>query len=180
MTTITRRKTTIAIVDVLERWARYRVGRIDGGIGWNKQTLLGRVLGGMPGTDCPRCKDAVTGASLGVVWVEAPGVARRRVACPSCDGARKVKLDTNPSKVNPALITGSGPRSAFDDDPLSQKVDWLVCVALTEDQRVVVLAQYTRHGTQKLKATRLGISEGYFSRLLGEAHDLIAQRINCD
>ncbi len=175
-----RRQSRLAIVDVLERWARYRIGREDGGTGWNRQTLLSRVLSGMPGTDCPRCKDAVTGASLGVVWVEAPGMARRKTACPTCDGARKIKLDVDPAKVNPALINGSGPRRGFDDDPLSQKVDWLVCVALTEDQRVVVLAQYTRAGTQEMKAGRLGISREFFSRLLGDAHAIIAQRINSD
>jgi len=179
MTTITLTR-RLAIVDVLEQWARYRVGREDGGTGLPRQTLLGKVLDGMPGRDCPRCKDAVTGASLGYVYVQAPGVARRRVTCPTCEGHRKVKLDANPAKVNPALIRGNGPRRAFDDDPLSQKVDWLICVALTEDQRTVIIWQYTRPGTQEMKACRLGISQGYFSRLLGEAHATIARRLDCD
>jgi len=167
----------IAIVDLMERWARYRQGRIDGGTGWPRQVTLGKIMDGMPGTDCPRCKDAVTGSSVGYIHVPGPGGIKQKTTCPICEGARKVKVDSSPNKANPALIHGSGPRMAFDDDPLSQRIDWLVCTALTEDQRAVVMAQYTQGGTQTMKARRLGISQGYFSELLGEAYKIIANNI---
>ena len=161
------------ITELLETWARYRIGRIDGGTGMPSAVLLGRLLDGMPGTDCGRCKDAVTGASVGYIYVNAPGIARQKVVCPVCDGRRRVKLDPDPRKTNPACIRGSGHHQGIPDDPVSQRIDWLICTALTQDQREVVMAQYTKPGTQEHKASRMGISQGYLSRLLGEAYNII-------
>ena len=63
----------VDIIEIMERWARYRHGREDGGTGWPKQVMLGKLLDGMPGTGCPRC------AGHGKITIDAPGIARMRV-----------------------------------------------------------------------------------------------------
>ena len=163
-----------SIVEILEAWARYRQGRIDGETGWPKQVLLGKLRDGMPGTNWPKCSGS------GKVRVEAPGVAAMRVDCPVCDGEGRVRLDPTGNKVNPALIRGNGHRTHFDDDPISQRVDWLVCTVLTEDQRAVVILQYTTKGTQAMKARKLeggAISQSYFSKILEEAENVLAYHL---
>lgn len=157
----------------MEVWARYRMGRADSGNGWPKKVILGKMQDGMPGTGCPTCggKGSVSGALY--------GVARAKVSCLTCNGDGKVKLDGG-NKVNPAFIMPTGSRKFMDDDPRSQKVDWLVCTVLTEYQRVVVMATYTQNGTQDQKSSKMGISQGFFSKLLGEAHDLIMSRLDTD
>ena len=163
-----------SIVEILEAWARYRQGRIDGGTGWPKKVLLGKLRDGMPGTNCPKCSGS------GKVKIEAPNIGIRRVDCPVCDGNGRVRLDPTGNKVNPALIRGNGHRTHFDDDPISQRVDWLVCTVLTEDQRAVVMAQYTERGTQATKARRLeggAISQSYFSKILEEAETILMENL---
>lgn len=161
-----------AIVEILECWARYRQGRVDGGTGWPKQVLLGKLRDGMPGTNCPKC------AGSGKVKIESPGISSMRVDCPICDGAGKVKLDPTGSKVNPALISGNGPRSFYDDDPVSQRVDWLVCTALEEDQRVVLMAEFCRFGNRNQKIARLHITHSMYNGLLDAAMDIIQEELN--
>jgi len=124
--------------------------------------------------NCPKC------AGSGKVTIDAPGIARMRTDCPICDGAGKVKLDPGGMKVNPATILPTGGRGHFDDDPLSQRVDWIVCAVLTEDQHDVIMLTYTINGSQSQKARRMNppISQQFFSVLLGEAHAVIMRELD--
>ena len=167
-----------SIVEILEAWARYRHGRETGGTGLPKQVLLGKLLDGVPGIDCPRCKDAVTGASVGYVYVDAPGIALKKVICPVCNGARKAKLCASISKANPALIRGSGSRSFIDDDPVSQRVDWLICTALDQDQRTVLMAEFCSFGNRNKKISELHITHSMYNGLLDAAMDIIQDELN--
>jgi len=147
----------------MDAWARFRLGRIDGGLGYPRQVLLGKIMDGMPGTNCPKCR------GTGKVTIEAPGIAKMRADCPICEGAGKVRLDHTPSKANPAFITGNGPKTGYNDDPISQRVDWLVCTAITEDERAVVMAEFTWNGNRDRKITKLHIRHSTFHSLLDSA-----------
>lgn len=147
----------IEITEALEQWARYRQGRIDGGIGWPKKTILGKLRDGLPTNLCPICI----------------GKEKPVHNCPVCGGDGRVKLDVRDSKANPAFIRGNGNRQSYDDDPQSQRVDWLVCTELTEYQRDVVISAFCSNGTQLLKARKMGVSPGYYSALLGESMQII-------
>lgn len=159
------------IQEIMEVWARYRMGRENGGIGWPSKVILGKLQDGMPGTGCPACGG--TGKAPGTVY----GIARKRIKCPRCNGEGKVKLDTAGNQCNPAYIMPTG-RYHADDDPRSQRVDWLVCTALTEYQRTVVMATYTTNGSQDHKARKMGVSQQYFSVLLGQAHTQIMRGLD--
>lgn len=153
----------IQMIEIMERWARYRHGKVDGNIGWPKQVMLGKLRDGMPGTGCPRC------GATGKVTIEAPGIAKLRTDCPVCEGAGKVKLDPSSTKVNPALIAPTAFRGGLSDDPLSQRVDWLICTSLREDQRVVVMSEFTENGNRNRKIARIKITHSTFNELLESA-----------
>lgn len=165
------------IIEIMNNWARYRVDPRHNG-GWPRQVTLGKLLDGIPGTDCPRCKDAVTGASVGFVHISAPGLAAQKLECPVCNGARRAKLDASQSKANPVFIHGNGSRYGCNDDPVSQKVDRIICTYLSDAQKHVVISSYTENGTQTWKARKLRISQGHFSSLLGQAHEIITNRLD--
>ena len=171
------RKTRIDIIEIFHTWARYRDDKTHNNGGWPRQVTLGKLLDGMPGTDCPRCKDALTGASVGYIHIQAEGIAPQKVPCPICDGARKVKMDASPNKANPVLISGNGNRYGWNDDPVSQKVDLIVCTILTEDQRVVVIQEFTKNGTQNDKIRRLRITHSRYNGLLDEAVQTVAENL---
>jgi hypothetical protein len=161
MPTVKIKKDRAEIQEVLEAWARYSQGKADGGIGWPVKTMLGKWRDGLPTNICPICN----------------GREKPRHNCPVCGGDGRVKLEAKDNKANPAFITGNGPRTHYDDDPRSQRVDWLICTALTEYQRTVVISTYKVNGTQTQKARKMGISQQYFSQLLGEAHETILERL---
>jgi hypothetical protein len=171
-------RSRIDLIEIMERWARYRHGREDGGTGWPKQVMLGKLLDGMPGTDCPRCKDALTGASVGFIHIDAEGLAKQKVTCPVCSGARQVKIDYSPSKANPMLISGNGNRYGWNDDPLSQRIDWLVCMVIDDDERIVVMAEFTQNGNRNRKIARIRITHSVFNDLLDSALGKIAKNLD--
>lgn len=129
----------IEIVEIMETWARYRHGRENGGTGWPKKTILGKLRDGLPTNLCPVCI----------------GREKPHQNCPVCGGDGRVKLEAKDNKANPAFISGNGPRIRYDDDPRSQRVDWLICTVLTEDQRSVVIAEFTWNGNKYSKIRRL-------------------------
>ena len=146
----------------METWARYRIGRVDGCLGWPKKVLLGKWRDGLPTNLCPVCI----------------GREKPHHNCPVCGGDGRVKLEARDNKANPAFINGNGQRFHYDDDPVSQRIDWLICVQLTEYQREVVIATFTRNGTQEQKARKMGISQGYFSALLGDGLEQIKRGLD--
>ena len=169
-------KTRIDIIEIFHTWARYRLDPSYNS-GWPRQGTLGKLLDGLPGTDCPRCKDAVTGASVGYIYIDAEGIAMQKVSCPVCEGARKVKLDYSPTKANPALLHGNGSRYGWNDDPVSQKVDYIICTVLSEDQRLVVIYEFTKNGNQTDKIRRLRITHSTYNNLLDEAVNAVAENL---
>ena len=154
-----RKKDQAEIQEIMEVWARYRIGRADGGIGWPKKVMLGKWRDGLPSNLCPICI----------------GREKPHQDCPVCGGDGRVKLEAMDSKANPAFITGNGQRTYFDDDPRSQRVDWLVCTGLTEDQRAVVMLTYTQNGTAERKASKIGISIDQYVSILEVAHGIISE-----
>jgi hypothetical protein len=170
-------KTRIDIIEIMHAWARYRDDKSQNNGGWPRQVTLGKLLDGMPGTDCPRCKDAVTGASVGFIHIAAPGLALEKVECPVCHGARRAKLDASPSKANPVLIHGNGSRYGWNDDPISQKVDHIVCTKMSEDERVVVIQEFTKGGNQADKIRRLHLTQSTYRELLDDAIGIVAREI---
>lgn len=169
-------KTRIDIIELFHTWARYRLDP-SYNTGWPRQVTLGKLLDGMPGTDCPRCMDAVTGVSVGFIHVEAEGIARQKVTCPVCDGARRVKMDYSPAKANPMLIHGNGSRYGWNDDPVSQKVDLIICTKMTDDQKLVVIVEFTKNGAPSDKIRRLKMTYSTYNNLLDEAVETVANNI---
>ena len=173
----------------MERWARWRHYR-HGGIG---KTMTEKLLEGMPGTRCPSCGGggkrgkqtclACGGTGHARLMPEADkawrepctrcmrdGRSTGEVAgrtCVNC-GGKGYRLQVE-HKVNPAFI-----RSTYQspDDPLSQRIDRLVCELRQRDVLLgywfVVNAEYcdARGGTQASKAQRLLLTpDCYESRL---------------
>ena len=169
-------KTRIDIIEIFHTWARYRLDP-SYNTGWPRQVTLGKLLDGMPGTDCPRCKDALTGASVGFIHIAAEGIAKLKVQCPVCAGQRTVKVDSSPAKANPVLIRGSGSRYGWNDDPVSQKVDKIICTMLTDDQKEVVIEEFTKPGTQNDKIRRLKMTHSTYNGLLDEVVETVAENL---
>jgi len=113
--------------------------------------------------NCPDCNSKPT---------DTPGEINGKT-CLRCRGMGKVR--TVRAKANPAFIPSTRPRSDYGDDPVSQRIDWLVVSKLTEIQRTVLIWEFTRNGTQTEKAAKLDCSQGYFSRVLGEAIAVIEE-----
>jgi len=168
----------------LERWARWRHFR-HGGYG---KTMTEKFLEGMPGTRCPACGghgkrgrlDCEPCGGSGRVQLAAKAARPITLLCPHCQrgevegrtcihcrgsGVRTIIEN----KVNPAHI-----RSTYlaPDDPVSQRIDRLVCELRRRDVLLgyyfVVWAEYcdSRGGTQAIKAQRLLLTpKCYESRL---------------
>lgn len=155
------RKSKIHIVEALEQWARYRQGRIDGGIGWPKKAILGKLRDGLPTNLCPVC------------------IGREKPIhnCPVCGGDGRIKLEVRDDKANPAFIRGNGNRQSYDDDPQSQRVDWLICTVLDEDERVILIKEFCDTGNRNTKISRLHITHSYYNEVLDSAMEKIEKNI---
>lgn len=185
------------IRELMERWSRWRHYR-HGGHG---KTMTGKLLEGMPGTNCPSCAGrgklaaypvCPTCAGLGRVKLDARDKADRRIDCEPCqargetDGrtclhchGRGYRVESY-VKVNPAFI----PMTYHDpDDPVSQRIDRLVCELRQRDELLgyffVIWAEYcdARGGTQAMKARRLGLSEDAFKKRLQRAVEWIGEAL---
>ena len=78
------------IREQLEQWARWRHYRHGTGYGKN---LLQRCRDGMPGTNCPTC------AGAGIVPGSLYGITALKVACQTCSGHGRGKLDANDHRI---------------------------------------------------------------------------------
>lgn len=197
----------------LERWARWRHFR-HGGYG---KTMTEKFLEGMPGTRCPACggqgkrgridcepcggsgrvrletkipQPIITPCRHCFVCVNDRGEGRSTGeingrTCIHCRGSG-VRLVTE-NKVNPAHI-----RSTYlaPDDPVSQRIDRLVCELRRRDVLLgyyfVVWAEYcdSRGGTQAIKAQRIFITPDCYYKRLQRAVEWIGSalpdRRSCD
>lgn len=112
---------------------------------------------------------------------EKPEDEQERTPCTACAGSGRIKT----RKINPAFIRPpgkSGPRTDFDD-PQSQRVDWLVCTAITEYERSILITEYCLPEkqvgkNQSERSINLKVSQGYYSKLLASAKDKIEQGMN--
>ena len=121
--------------------------------------------------------DAVTGVSVGFIHIAAEGIARLKVQCPVCHGDRRVKIDHSPSKANPMLIHGSGSRYGWNDDPVSQKVDLIICTIMTDKQKCVVIQEFTKNGTLRDKIQRLRMTYSQYNGYLDEAVETVEENL---
>lgn len=101
--------------------------------------------------------------------------------CHRCRGSGERVIVTQ--KVNPASIPSTVPPTGNNhDDPLSERVDRVVASWRQNDRTLslyfVVIEEYTKNGRQSDKADRCHISQGYYSKLLTQAHDLVQQGID--
>lgn len=130
-------------------------GKVAGDLGVTRRT---RVI------DCDYCRDEKTGTSRG----ELPDGR----TCHKCTNGKRVKVDL---LVHPATIKSTRHLGPFvDPDTVSVKInatvlDWLQHNSTYWLARVVI-EEYCRNGTQVTKAKRIGVSQGWFSKNLKEAH----------
>ena len=194
------------LTEAMERWARWRSVRAGNGLGWPHITITGKFMAGMPSTKCTLCdgRERIPGWKVGAArqWIECPrcdGKGRIKAdptsqcaptkACRACRSTGEINgktcircrgsgRATNPDAgvVNPAFIRSTAP-GGYTDDPLSQRIDWIICTALTEDHRAIILVEYTHSGTQQAKAPRCGVSQGYYSRMLSQAQKMIVAEL---
>lgn len=157
------------VVPLCQRWAEWRLTRNSDGLGWPRRTVLGRVLDGMPSTKCIACQGSgrVAGHRIGAVVAF--------VHCALCEGAGRVKADNDPACCNPAFIRSTAPFASDREEVISERVDALVAGLGGADETrslyFVLFFEYTRSGTQRMKAQKLGISDRWYRDLLGRAHD---------
>lgn len=142
----------------MDRWARY-CHRKENAIGYPRQVLLGKWRDGLPSTRCPIC-----------ILYEKP-----KQNCPVCGGDGRVKLETHDNKAIPSMIRGNGRNLTWDDDPVAQKIDWIVCTKLDEDQRVIVVYEFIRSGNRNQKISRLRIRHSTYNEILDSALISVAQ-----
>lgn len=158
---------------LLAKWAWWRrSGRLGAEVDWPKKTITGKFLDGMPGVNCPTCsgKGKVPSARL--------RIDRIMLVCPTCKGIGTIALDKrDPKKINPASVRST--RWSVQEDEVMLLLDRLVCSLRqnrkTEKHYFVLWSEYVshKHETQEWKAAKLGISHGYFRKLLHELHTLI-------
>ncbi len=153
--------------DLLERWARWRHYRANGELGYPKKCSVGRLVTGAP--RCPLCRGS------GEMKYLVPNKPPYWDDCPQCKGAGKIGMDHGPDKAIPSLIRITAP--LYTDDPMSERIESIVCQKLNEDQRSVIIWEYSRLGRQTDKAERLGISQGTYSKRLAAATEIISQRL---
>jgi hypothetical protein len=191
----------------MERWARWRHYRY-GGFG---KTMTEKFVEGMPGTRCPGCggtgkrakeicttcfgaghvpmtpgADKVRTASCAHCYVQLPGEKHGRSTgevngrtCVLCRGSGV--RTTIENKVNPAHI-----RSTYQtpDDPVSQRIDRLVCELRQRDVLLgyyfVVWAEYCdgRGGTEVIKAQRLLLTTPCYRKRLQRAVEWIGSSVH--
>jgi len=187
----------------LERWARWRHHRTNG-LGYPKDSTgklmdgmrnttcpACRGQGKLPGhrvgsalawiDPCPQCHGS--GKVAGDLEADQ---SSRTVKCGECKGRGEVNGSTcvpcrgkgkithiHHYRVNPAGIKATKPPGA-SDDPTSLRIDWLVCTALTEDERAVVMHEYCLSRTRQMALKRLRIRHQTFITLLDCAKDKIA------
>ncbi len=177
------------ITDLIEKWARWRIYRASNELGWPKRDSIGRALSGMPSTRCIICNGKGR-----VVEHDANG-RDIRIECNTCAGQGKLAMDPDPNKANPAYIHSTRSRDSYDDDPTSQRIDYIVCMEPTELERAVLILGFGGNGTQYDQARKVrytverkrgkdkkkrGISQQHFSRTLDAAIDKIEQFLDLD
>ena len=57
-------------------------------------------------------------------------------------------------------------------------MDWLVCTAIEEDERVVVMAEFTQNGNRNRKIAKIRITHSVFNDLLDSALGKIAKNLD--
>jgi len=157
----------------MQEWGAWR---LDGGhrLGWPRRTMLGKAIDGMPSTRCTVCHGA------GRVDGKRVGAYARWVTCPQCGGQGRVKLDPSMRKTNPAFIRSTrGP--LIEDNRVCECIDRIVAgwrtSGLTLKYHFAIMYEYTRPGTQSDKARRMHISQGYYSKIVAYAEDMIGDEI---
>jgi hypothetical protein len=181
----------------LERWAKWLYGANVGEI-----SLTGRLMAGVRANVCPnwvedmlaqRAHDAFCPLCGGKGRLKMELRAQRRarpVPCSICDpdgkfmgdwcwrchGTRVVEIVELP--INPAGIHGTRHVGAKDiGDPVCTAIDDLVASWREADATIwwhrVITFEYTRNGTQPMKAERLHISLSFYEKRLREAHDCV-------
>ncbi len=175
-----------------ERWARWRSGFGYGA----SSAMLGRLLDAMPSTLCPRCHGHNPSCMLcdgngRIAGSLTPASLSRRRVCHACKGIGEVGERTChrcrgsgwrtlvEMAVNPAGISSTRSVGGRDTTPAAiRAIEDQVLAWQRGSERsfaLVLIWEYTRNGTQAMKAGRLRISQQTFSRKLAEAHAQIDQ-----
>ena len=152
----------------MDRWARWRARRVGANLYFPRRTILGKLLDGMPGLKCPCC--------LGSKKIEVGrhGSVVQYATCPQCSGQGEVKSSGDPNKVNPYFIRPTSGESDHED-PVSIRIDWLLATEVSENERAVVMAEYTWNGDRNAKISRLRITHLSYNDILSGAHGKIAE-----
>jgi hypothetical protein len=180
----------------LERWARRRYGGVIGDM-----SMTGKLMSGVRDNVCTLWLDDIAARKAhdpycplcqGKGRVRLDEAKRRRVShCSICDQngnfmgqlcfrcSGKKSYVTYDVLTNPAAIRGTG---ATYGDVISGIVDNLVGSWRESDSTIwnhrVIVEQYCRLGTQKIKSERLKISLRFFERRLHEGHALVEQELD--
>lgn len=154
-------KDEVKIRELMERWQVWRDERRKetlAQLGYG-ETFLKKCLDDMPGTICPACRG-------------------KNQECPLCDGSGRIDLDPEVGLVNPAFIRATS-RSVEDDTSL--KIDRIMCELRRNPKTLgyylILLQEYTRIGTQQIKADRIHISWGAYKTKLSRAHRAVEERL---
>ena len=125
-------------------------------------------------TPCIYCKSPDTGKSMG----ETEGKT-----CIHCRGSSMMPMPANydgrtpGSAVNPAFLRSTKMGGYVENDPISQRIDFLICTAITEDERVVIMHEYRWSRTRQQALARLHVSSQYFTETLADALRSIEQNL---
>lgn len=168
------------VVDWMNRWARIQCPRnkVFNQDGYQRSTLLGRIMDGMPMMRCTGCR------GKGKVQRNKDNEAEGMMKCPTCNGTGQIKRSSTASKVDSIPF----PKKDAGTETIVEQIDAIIARFKREPmyQRYyfVLDQEYRRSGTQLQKAERMRISDRYYRKLLREAHNLIyglmfLQRAQC-
>lgn len=125
-------------------------------------------------TPCTHCKNPRTGKPMG---------EKNGQTCIHCRGSGYMPTPANfegrtpASAVNPAFLRATKQGGYIEDDPISQRIDWLICTAITEDERVIVMHEYRWSRTRQKALARLKVGSQYFAETLADALRKIEQNL---
>jgi RecJ-like exonuclease len=124
------------------------------------------VRGGLT-KPCGRCDKDSTGKPTGEI---------NGKTCSSCRGTGRITNHDN-AAVNPAFLRSTKQGAYIEDDQISQRIDWLICTAITEDERIVVMHEYRWSRTRLQALARLKVGDKYFRKTLADALRTIEQNL---
>lgn len=164
--------TAINIDEILNAWAKWRVsgGDIGAPAGYGK-TFIARMMSFLRSLKCRVCH------GHGSVRRADYARSKRYKKCDKCKGKGRINMAGNSHKINPACIHGTGLYiDTSADDTLNERVDRIIA-GMDYIEIHIVIVEYSKPGSQRYKAAKMGLSTRTYERKLAAIKSLIVDKL---